>query len=579
MEKWARVLFVLIFMMTFPAYAREVIHSFDVNAQVFASGEVLVREDITVTAENDQIRHGIYRDFPTDYTDRMGNRVRVIFNLDGIFRDGSPEPYHINSLDNGLRVYIGDADTYVSGGKHRYTLAYSVQRVMGFFDTYDEFYWNVTGNGWVFPIEKASIRIEFPIGAEIGNYAGYTGAFGAQGKAYRAGAEENIFMAETTVPLSAYEGFTVAAAIPKGFVHAPTEAQKLALFLKDNRVWVIFFASSVFLFVFLFVSWWKKGRDSYGTIIPRFDVPEGISPDLLRFVVKQGYDTKTLTCFILDAAVKGYLRIEDNEDETVIRRTGKLSYGVLNILSIIFGREGRLVLPKSRFFKWTNKSSRQERKELALLLQSVQDIHEKNLKHPDYDPYFSKNAGILLAGFIIMLFSFSAVFGLSLTQDQRVYACIATFLVQVVLLMGFGGPLRKYTQKGDEIANYAAGLKMFLSVAEEARMNALYPKTITPEKFEQMLPYALALGVEQKWCEYFAGLVKDGLAQYDEDRSDYWYHSHDRSGISLAALGNSLGANLTSAISSASTPPGSSSGSGGGGSSGGGGGGGGGGGW
>jgi hypothetical protein len=182
MEKWARVLFVLIFMMTFPAYAREVIHSFDVNAQVFASGEVLVREDITVTAENDQIRHGIYRDFPTDYTDRMGNRVRVIFNLDGIFRDGSPEPYHINSLDNGLRVYIGDADTYVSGGKHRYTLAYSVQRVMGFFDTYDEFYWNVTGNGWVFPIEKASIRIEFPIGAEIGNYAGYTGAFGRRAR-------------------------------------------------------------------------------------------------------------------------------------------------------------------------------------------------------------------------------------------------------------------------------------------------------------------------------------------------------------------------------------------------------------
>lgn len=559
MGKWGGILFALIFMMTSLAHASEVIHLFDVKAQVLSSGEVKIREDITVTAENNQIRHGIYRDFPTDYTDRMGNLVRVVFSLDGIFRDGNPEPYHINSLDNGLRIYIGDADTYVSGGEHRYTLAYSVQRVVGFFDTYDEFYWNVTGNGWVFPIEKSSIRIEFPMGARVEKYAGYTGAFGASGKAYRAGMEGNIFVAETNAPLGAGEGFTVAASIPKGFVHAPTEAQKLALFLKDNRVWVIFFASSVFLFVFLFVAWWKKGRDPHGAIIPRFDVPEGISPDLLRFVVKQGYDTKTLTCFIVDAAVKGYLRIEDNEDETVLKRTGKVvSHDTLNLamqstLNGIFRQGGRLVLPKSRFFKGKNKSSRQERRELASLLENVQYIHEKNFKHPYNDTYFSQNAGILLAGFIIMLFSFSAVFGLSLTQDQRVYACIATFLVQVVLLMGFGGPLKKYTRKGEEVANYAAGLKMFLSVAEEARLNALYPKTITPEKFEQMLPYALALGVEQKWCEYFSDLVKAGQTSYESSSTDLWYHSN--SGFNIGNLGRTLGENLNSTISSASTPP------------------------
>lgn len=577
MGKWGGILFAMILMMTSLAQASEVIHSFDVEARVLPSGEVKIREDITVTAENNQIRHGIYRDFPTDYTDRMGNLVRVVFSLDGIFRDGNPEPYHLNSLDNGLRIYIGDKDTYVSEGRHRYTLAYSVQRVVGFFDTYDEFYWNVTGNGWVFPIEKSSIRIEFPMGARVGKYAGYTGAFGANGKAYRARAEDSVFVAETNAPLGEGEGFTVAASIPKGFVHTPTEAQKLALFLKDNRVWVVFLASSIFLFVFLFIAWWKKGREHFGTVIPRFDVPEGMSPDLLRFVVEQGYDTKTLTCFIVDAAVKGYLRIEDNEDGTVLTRTGKISRNASYLIHRIFGGKSQLVLPKSGFFKGINGSSRQEKKELALLLQSVQDIHEKTLKHPDYDTYFSKNAGILLAGFIVMLFSFSAVFWLSLTEDQRVYACSATFLVQVVLLMGFGGPLKKYTQKGDEIARYAAGLKMFLSVAEEARLNALYPKTITPEKFEQMLPYALALGVEQKWCEYFSDLVKAGQVSYESSSADLWYHSN--SGFNLGNLGRTLGENLNSTISSASTPPGSSSGSGGGGSSGGGGGGGGGGGW
>jgi hypothetical protein len=150
-------------------------------------------------------------------------------------------------------------------GKHRYTLAYSVQRVMGFFDTYDEFYWNVTGNGWVFPIEKASIQDG--VSNRSRNWETMPDIperFGAQGQGLSGRSRgDSVFVGgNQRLRCLPNEGFTVAAAIPKGFVHAPTEAQKLALFLKDNRVWVIFFASSVFLFVFLFVAWWKKGRDS-----------------------------------------------------------------------------------------------------------------------------------------------------------------------------------------------------------------------------------------------------------------------------------------------------------------------------
>ncbi len=125
------------------------------------------------------------------------------------------------------------------------------------------------------------------------------------------------------------------------------------------------------------------------------------------------------------------------------------------------------------------------------------------------------------------------------------------------------------------------GFRDYLSVAEKDRMNLLNPPDRTPELFEQFLPYALALGVEQQWSEQFS----DVLAQAGSDAAAGGRHYSPRwySGRSLDSgfsdFASSLGGGFAGAVSSASTAPGSSSGSGGGGSSGGGGGGGGGGGW
>jgi uncharacterized membrane protein len=102
--------------------------------------------------------------------------------------------------------------------------------------------------------------------------------------------------------------------------------------------------------------------------------------------------------------------------------------------------------------------------------------------------------------------------------------------------------------------------------------------------YEKHLPYAMALGVEDKWSARFStalasGLIDPAQREYQPD----WYHSRSRFSTPLA-LSSALAAGLVSATALASSPPSSSSsggggGSSGGGSSGGGGGGGGGGGW
>ena len=110
-------------------------------------------ETIRVRAEGNQIRRGIYRDFPMRYRDRYGNRMVVDFELLGVERDGRPEPHFTETIANGVRINTGNDDFLPVPADITYTLRYRTTRQLGFFDAHDEIYWNVTGLGWAFPID------------------------------------------------------------------------------------------------------------------------------------------------------------------------------------------------------------------------------------------------------------------------------------------------------------------------------------------------------------------------------------------------------------------------------------------
>ena len=122
------------------------------------------------------------------------------------------------------------------------------------------------------------------------------------------------------------------------------------------------------------------------------------------------------------------------------------------------------------------------------------------------------------------------------------------------------------------------GLSMFMEVAEKHRLNMLNPPEKTPQLFEQLLPYAFALNVENAWGKQFDSIIAKAIE--NNEYRPTWYVGNTTSMFHMNHLTSNLGSSLSSAVSSTSTPPSSSSsGSGGGGSSGGGGRGGGGGGW
>jgi hypothetical protein len=176
------------------AQGNERILSFDSRIEVHPDASMTVTETITILGQKKKFKRGIFRDFPTTYEGRHGETIRVDFEVLEVLRNGRPEPYHTEGRSNGVRVYAGQENVFIPAGEHAYAITYRTNRQLGFFEDFDELYWNVTGNDWAFVIDRASATVTLPPGARVTGWAAYTGPSGAQGRDYARGPAGGLFL-------------------------------------------------------------------------------------------------------------------------------------------------------------------------------------------------------------------------------------------------------------------------------------------------------------------------------------------------------------------------------------------------
>ena len=620
-------------------YASEKILLFHSQIKIHNDGSVTVTETIKVNSTGNQIKHGIYRDFPTKYKDRVGNNYVVDFNIIKILRDGRPESYHFKDLNNGRRVYIGGKDFVLPVGEYTYTITYETNRQLGFFKGFDELCWNVTGNGWSFPIEEAQVIVELPEGArgKVIAFDGYTGYFGAKAKDFTSSTDiiGNIIFS-TTRRLSPQEGLTIVVSWPKGYIQEPNIQMKLGYFIRDNRSVLICLLGLLFLLTYYLIVWNLFGRDpAKGTIIPLYNPPENLSPQDVRYIMKMGFDKKSFTACIINMAVKGYLKISEEGGVYSIRKTGagdsNLTSEESEVSSKLLGADDEIELKNENHekiskailnFKYALKKNfektyfftnieyfipglffsglimigcvaSQSGEKLStgmfmsfwlaiwttvvvFLLWSVISLWKDFIRVGADKSLLLR--GALVASFFSLPFVLGELFGLGILAHAISIAAVAILVLVVFVNILFYNLLKARTFTGRRVMDKIEGFKMYLATAEKDRLNVINPPEKTPELFEKYLPYALALDVEQAWAEQFSDVLQRASVA-GEQYHPGWYSGSGWSNLGVTGFASSLSSSFSSAISSASTAPGSSSGGGGGGSSGGGGGGGGGGGW
>lgn len=614
------------------AFAQERIVNFVSDVRVQQNGDLDVTETITIQAEGNQFRRGIFRDFPTSYRRRSdGTNVIVGFDVISVTRNGQPENYTTESYSNGVRTRIGSADVFIPRGQHTYTIRYRTTRQIGFFENFDELYWNATGNGWNFYIDSAEARITLPQGATIGQNALYTGPQGAAGKDARVIEQGgNRIVWRTTRRLAPYEGLTVAVAWQKGIVAPPSGAQQAAYFLQDNLPILASLLGLIGVGLYYLSTWSRIGRDpAAGTIIPLFGPPNDMSPAEVRYLDRLSFDNRAFTAAIVNLGVKGHLKMSESSSTTrvtLVSGTQPLSEPDDEVRRHLFSNSATVEL----------------KQENHLVVGGAKTALENKLHKLYAGKLFNNNFGFSFLGFLLMMIAVGVcIYAISSTKSGNeasagifavaiaaIVCGIATsFLVAgasshrrpnfaliggaLMWLVGIAAAfgliyidvgvnlnlmvptltaallgslafagfswLKAPSREGQKIRDQISGFREYLGVAEEDRLNTLNPPKKTPELFEKFLPYAIALDCENAWGKKFAGVLAAAAAAGAAGYA--WYSGQRDWSRDPAGFSNHVGSAVASAISSASTAPGSSSGSGGGGSSGGGGGGGGGGGW
>jgi len=623
------------------ALGAEIISSFNSDIRLEKTGAMTVAETITVNAEGNRIRRGIFRDFPLTFTDENGRLRSVDFDVVSVTRDGQDEPWKTESITGGIRIYAGSEDVMLSPGRHQYVFTYKTNRQIRYFSDHDELYWNVTGNGWIFPIMAATATVNLLEGVTATDTNVFTGPLGAKDRNARVSGSNTRPVFSTTQPLNAQEGLTIAVKFPKGAIDPPSSSDQNMWWLKDNRDYFIGFGGLILVFLYYTRSWLKVGRDpARGVVVPRWDAPDNISPALVNYIDNKGFSGQgwtALSATALNLAVRGFVVLEDLKQSIVIRRTDKpnvgqkFEAGEASLLNAV-GSRGSLTIDKANGER----------------VKSVGQNFRSAIEREHRGKYYNANTGYVIGGVVLSVAVLIILFVFGSLQPDTIALMIVPIAVVAFLSLfvaGFAKSFRRGHSLGAKIMSVVAigiagfigfsivsslalalfsslmefhetpmlfavggivflnmlyvfimgaptmlgakmmdgidGLRQYLTLAEKDRMNMAGAPEMSPQHFEKLLPYAVALGVEKPWSQTFEtwlAAAAAGAVAY----SPAWYSGNFNSGSFSDRIGG-FSSSMASTIASTipSPPPSSSSSgfSGGGGSSGGGGGGGGGGGW
>jgi hypothetical protein len=159
-----------------------VIESFDVQVRVRRSGRIEVTE--TIRPRFTGSYNGIFRTIPIRYRDAQNFTYALALDVEEVTDGSGNELRYEESRERQykkIKIWVPGA----SDATRTVHIRYSVKNGLRFpeggdeFETWDELYWNVTGDEWPVAIEHASAEIVLP--AEITGLRAraFTGAYGS----------------------------------------------------------------------------------------------------------------------------------------------------------------------------------------------------------------------------------------------------------------------------------------------------------------------------------------------------------------------------------------------------------------
>lgn len=509
-------------------------------------------------------KHGIFRFW--DRADPSAPHARRNPQHVTVTMDGEPEPFELSHEGSGryLVAKIGDADTTLEPGVHRYAIHYEIDGVLepGTDGAETQLYWNLVPDG---PrIDEADILIHLPAVAEgvrCAQGAGATTGCNASG-------EGTATLRVRTGPLDPHTPVTVKAGLDMPTPEPGDELPWTARFDPVLGPNLIALVAVLLLAAAAGVLGTVLARRTYERA-PQFPLmyapPEGIGPAQAAYLVEESVDDELYVATLMYAAEKGAIDLaRDNDAWTITDKQGAAGWTGLD--PVTSGVAHLLGGPGTSFTATPKDVAAGQR-----LKSEIESFEESTTTWASTSGQMVSSGlgglgGLVIGGCFIAVVAISILNPLNMSVLGLVPGMFAVFGAP---LAARGAGTRR-TKAGRELWSHAGGFRRILSTPSAQDR---FDFSGRQELYTAYLPWAVAFGCADEW----AGKYRTEMGTEPPVPSYFGpAYAGAYTGSAVSSMVDDFHSTVSSAVSSyEATQKSSSSGGGGGGFSGGGGGGGG----
>jgi hypothetical protein len=496
-----------------PAAAQRtlVIQDFAAGIEVGTDGAIQVTE--TIQPRFTGSWNGLFRTIPVEYRTPQGFAYKLDLDVESI-TDGAGAALRYESSRERhyrkLKIWVPGAQDAVK----TVVLKYRVRNGLKFFEEHDELYWNVTGDEWEVPIERARAVVYLPPAVKGLRAYAFTGGYGSQETAATTTVVGTNITVETTRVLNFREGITVAIAWNPGVVARPTAASKASSFLLANSPLVI----PIGVFGLMFSLWRRYGKDPKTLpVAVQYEPPAGMTPAEAGTLVDNRPDMKDITASIVDLAVRKFIRIKETQQARFMGLGTKTDYSLQllkpstdwkdlrpheeKLLHALFGQTARSETSRPDAAGVIDEVAISELRNK--FYKDLPEIKERIFSQLIDRGYYRRRPDrVLLKYFMFAMLTLAAGVGACMALELGAAGWVAAVLSAAVV-MGFGFLMPARTIEGARAREGVQGFEEFLNRVEADKLERI---ARTPEMFERFLPFAMALGVERNWAKAFEGI-------------------------------------------------------------------------
>ena len=481
---------ILFFVATSYVFSQDfIIKDFDVKIKILKNGTAEVNEEISVYFN--EPKRGIIREIPFKYSLEDKEYKTPISAI-------SVKNHKSKITESGSikRIRIGDPDKYLRG-EVMYSISYRVKGPFITNGSYDEFYWNITGNYWTVPIEKVKYDIELPDDVTI-PYSGlkvFTGKYGSGiDSGYIQQGGRHIY-GNTISVLPPGQGLTISLQLPLAYIDRKnvadlnkTKTQEIVEDVKIQWPWAIIPAT----LISLFVGFWNKTRKRYtpDTLQSQMPYPpDDMNPAEVGAFYDHVVNDRDVISLLPYWASDGFIRMEHDTrtQDTYILKLNNLSgnraeyeYTLFNNL---FANRPSIAISELKNKFHTTHS----------LVKSMikREIIDMQLYDTDYRYWFKSWRAWLAILFLVPMGIVSFILGYWFTG---IFFFLG-FLIGIILLL----QPEVVSQKGHRIHLHLKAFHDFLKNKDSQSMQSVFAND--PNYFDKVYPYAVALNLDKSFVQ------------------------------------------------------------------------------